>query len=40
MGYASYREMAPGQTIADFYSHKYKVEQEVIQADGTRGRWP
>ncbi len=40
MGYASYREMAPGQTIAEFYSHKYKLEQEVSQPDGSTAKVP
>ena len=35
MGYASYREMAPGQTISEHYSRKYKMEQDVVQEDGT-----
>ena len=40
MGYASYREMAPGQTIAAFYSRKNKVEREVAGADGTVAKAP
>ncbi|MGD2120440.1 MAG: SLC13 family permease [Gemmatimonadota bacterium] len=35
MGYASYREMAPGQTIAGFYSRKYKLEGEEVGEGGT-----
>jgi len=34
MGYASYREMAPGQTISGFYSRKYKLEREEVGPDG------
>jgi len=40
MGYASYREMAPGQTIANFYSRKNKVEKTVTAADGTTSKVP
>jgi len=36
MGYASYREMEPGETIAEHYSTKEKVEREEVEADGTR----
>ncbi|MFH1764303.1 MAG: SLC13 family permease [Gemmatimonadota bacterium] len=35
MGYASYREMTPGQTVAAFYSKKYKLDREEIREDGT-----
>jgi len=35
MGYASYREMTPGQTIASFYSRKNKLEREEIRNDGS-----
>lgn len=35
-GYASYREMSPGQDIATYYGHKYKLEAEVVDGDGTR----
>ena len=38
MGYASYKEMAPGETIAGHYSRKYKLEQEVVREDGTRSK--
>ena len=38
LGYASYREMTPGQTISGFYSRKYKLDREVVQDDGTRER--
>ena len=40
MGYASYREMAPGQTISSFYSKKYKLETETVAADGTHTKAP
>ena len=33
-GYADYRSLSPGQNIADFYGHKYKVGDEVASADG------
>ncbi|UCG39313.1 MAG: response regulator, partial [bacterium] len=36
LGYASYREMTPGQTIAGFYSRKHKLDREVVRADGSR----
>jgi sodium-dependent dicarboxylate transporter 2/3/5 len=35
MGYASYREMTPGQTISSFYSNKYKLDHELPDSDGT-----
>jgi sodium-dependent dicarboxylate transporter 2/3/5 len=35
LGYANYREMSPGQSIASFYSKKYKLEREVVGADGS-----
>ena len=38
MGYASYREMTPGQTISGFYSQKYKLDREVIREDGTHAK--
>jgi len=38
MGYASYREMAPGQTISGFYSKKYKLDREVTREDGTHAK--
>jgi len=38
MGYASYRDMATGQTIANFYSRKYKLEREEVAADGTHAK--
>ncbi len=36
MGYASYREMAPGQNIAAFYSRKAKLERVETLEDGSR----
>ncbi|MGD8278121.1 MAG: SLC13 family permease [Gemmatimonadota bacterium] len=39
-GYASYREMTPGQNIAAYYSHKYKLDRVVVEADGTRRTVP
>lgn len=38
MGYASYREMTSGQTIAAFYSKKYKLDREEIREDGTHAK--
>jgi sodium-dependent dicarboxylate transporter 2/3/5 len=40
MGYASYREMAPGQTISGFYSRKHRLDREVVREDGTRETVP
>lgn len=40
MGYASYRDMQPGQTIASYYSAKNKLDREVTRADGTRATEP
>ncbi len=40
MGYASYREMATGQTIASFYGKKNKLEHEVTAPNGTRSKVP
>lgn len=34
MGYASYREMTPGQSIAGYYGRKYKIQETVIGPDG------
>jgi len=39
-GYATYREMTPGQSIATFYSKKYKLDRDTVQEDGTRGKVP
>ncbi len=38
MGYASYREMTPGQTIAGYYTRKNKLEKTVVRADGTTAK--
>ena len=40
LGYASYREMTPGQSIAGFYSKKYKLDREMVRADGSREKVP
>jgi len=40
MGYASYREMTPGETISGYYSRKNKLEHDVVRADGTHGKAP
>jgi sodium-dependent dicarboxylate transporter 2/3/5 len=40
MGFASYREMAPGETISEYYSKKYKLGEEVVRDDGTREKAP
>ena len=40
LGYASYREMTPGQTIAGFYSQKHKLDREVVRVDGSREKVP
>ncbi len=40
LGFASYREMTPGQNIATFYSKKYKLEKEVTQPDGSVAKRP
>jgi len=34
-GYASYREMQPGETIASHYSTEYRLERTATAADGT-----
>ncbi|MDH4042959.1 MAG: SLC13 family permease [Gemmatimonadota bacterium] len=34
MGYASYREMTPGQTVANYYGRKYKLEETTATPDG------
>jgi sodium-dependent dicarboxylate transporter 2/3/5 len=33
IGYASYREMDPGQTISGYYSGKYKLDKTVVRDD-------
>jgi sodium-dependent dicarboxylate transporter 2/3/5 len=40
LGYASYREIAPGQTIAGFYSEKHKLYELEAAADGASVRVP
>jgi len=40
LGYAAYREMAVGETIAEFYSKKNRVEKEVVGDDGTVRKAP
>jgi sodium-dependent dicarboxylate transporter 2/3/5 len=35
MGYAAYREMAPGQTIANYYGRKYKIQETTSAPDGS-----
>lgn len=35
MGYAYYRDLEPGENIAEHYSHKHKMEREVVQSDGS-----
>ncbi len=40
MGYANYREMTPGQSIAGFYTKKYKLEREVVNPDGSHEKVP
>ena len=36
LGYASYRDMAPGQTIASYYGKKQKLEATTTGPDGKR----
>jgi solute carrier family 13 (sodium-dependent dicarboxylate transporter), member 2/3/5 len=38
MGYASYRDMTPGQTISGFYTRKNKLERDVVADDGTHAK--
>ncbi|HKJ91594.1 MAG TPA: SLC13 family permease [Longimicrobiales bacterium] len=40
MGYAGYREMAPGQTIATYYSAKNKLDHTVVEPDGSHRKAP
>ncbi len=35
LGYASYREMSPSQSIAEFYSRKHKLDRKAMRADGS-----
>lgn len=39
-GYASYREMAPGQTIASYYGKKNKLEETTTGPDGSTVKAP
>ncbi len=39
-GYASYREMTEGESIANYYSRKYGLNQTVQLPDGTRSKRP
>ncbi|MCB2212289.1 anion permease [bacterium] len=39
-GYADYRKMKPGATVADFYSEKNDMMREVVAADGSHGKAP
>jgi sodium-dependent dicarboxylate transporter 2/3/5 len=39
-GYASYREMKPGETIASYYSAEYRLEKTTTAADGTVVKTP
>jgi len=39
-GYASYREMAPGQTIAAYYGKKYKIDETAVGPDGAAAKAP
>ncbi len=39
-GYASYREMAPGQTIAGYYGKKNKLEETTTGPDGSAVKAP
>jgi len=40
LGYAAYRDMRPGQTIAQYYGSKNKLGREVVRDDGTREMVP
>jgi len=40
MGYASYREMTPGQSIATYYGRKYKIQETTTAPDGTTSPGP
>ena len=40
LGYASYREMTPGQSVAGFYSKKHKLDREVVRVDGSHEKVP
>lgn len=36
MGYASYRQMKVGENIADYYSHHYKLEKNIVNSQGEK----
>ncbi len=38
LGYAEYRKMATGQTIAEYYSHKYGLDHTTTASDGSTER--
>ncbi len=40
MGFASYRDMEPGETISEYYSEKYKLGEEIVQGPGPRAKAP
>jgi len=40
MGYASYRDMRPGQTIAEFYGRKNGLEHQQVGPDGNSSTVP
>ncbi len=40
LGYASYRSMRNGENIAEYYSHKYGLDNVVMNSDGKEVREP
>ena len=40
LGYAEYRNMSPGQSIATYYSRKYGIMKDAIAEDGSQVRMP
>jgi solute carrier family 13 (sodium-dependent dicarboxylate transporter), member 2/3/5 len=40
LGYAYYREMQPGQSIAEHYTSKNRLERTVVEADGSTVKVP
>jgi sodium-dependent dicarboxylate transporter 2/3/5 len=40
VGYSAYRQMEPGQSIASYYSRKYKLERNATAADGAEAKVP
>lgn len=36
MGYSDYKKMEVGQSIAEFYGHKYKLEKVTVNPDGSK----